>query len=124
MLLVGNTDQKSNIEPRLVSLFKRELASFCFSLVCQKKDLVLGRKFVCDFYIPEIKTIIEIDGGVYLSKGHTGKSRVTDCDRDLLIMLNPEVDRIIRITPDNISLPLVRVLKALFKKYNIQKLTN
>jgi very-short-patch-repair endonuclease len=113
--IVGGTDPKSNIEPRLISLLERELASFDFTIECQKKGLVKGRKFVADFYIPEIKTVIEVDGGVFISSSHTGSGRVKDCDRDMLLMMNPEVVRVVRVTTDNINLNLVRLLRKLLK---------
>jgi very-short-patch-repair endonuclease len=114
---IGKTDKKSNIEPKLITLLQRELECYNIVIEMQKKGLVKTRKYVVDFYIDCIKTVIEIDGGVFLTIGsHVGKGRVKDCERDLLLLRSGNVDRIIRVTSENINLDLVRTLKFLLNK--------
>jgi very-short-patch-repair endonuclease len=117
VVFIGSIDKRSDKEPLLVRLLERELVNYNIEIHCQVKGIVPKRDFSLDFYIPAIKTAIEVDGGTFMKNaGHIGKNRVKDCDRDLLFLAHG-VDRIIRVTPDNISMNLVRTLKYLLRDY-------
>lgn len=118
MKIIGKVDKKSNAEAALLRLLSRHFEDAAFTIECQKKRMVSGRSFVVDFYIKELRTVLEVDGGLFMSRGgHNGKQRINDMNRDLLLMQLPIVDRVIRISPDNINLELVRTIKSLLIKY-------
>lgn len=61
-----------------------------------------GRKYKSDFAEIESKTLIEIDGGIWVRGGHsTGKGKSRDCEKDLEAHLLGW--RTVRLVPEMIT---------------------
>lgn len=56
----------------------------------QNVRFIPGRRFEADFFFPEIKVCVEIDGGLFLPRGghNTGVGLLRDKERDILAALN------------------------------------
>lgn len=80
-------------------------------VIMHEQKLVPGRRFRCDFYHPESKTVIEIEGGAYSGGRHTrGKGFEDDCEKYLLLTLGGFT--VIRLSAKQINVPTIeRIVK-------------
>lgn len=75
-----------------------------------------GRKFRFDFAWPELRTALEIDGGIFLKRGGhtTGVGKRRDAEKDWLAAQNGW--RVIRWTTDMVGIKNCEILLALLKQ--------
>lgn len=82
----------------------RQLFDAGFKDFKRNARFIPGRKFEADFYFPQLRLVVEVDGGLWMAKGgHTsGVGAKRDRERDILAYLTGRV-LTLRVATDHVK---------------------
>ena len=96
----------SSLEWKFFVIWNNDIKDLPFH---QELAIIPNRKFRYDFAWPDLKVVLELDGGIWSGGGHTtGSGKTRDCEKDWLAFVNGWT--VIRWTPNMITSKNIRTL--------------